>query len=102
MNKKVITRAGLIERLSKSHQLPPKLADEVVKNIMNSMITALIAKKRIEIRGFGSFDLKVCPSRKARNPKTGAVVYTEPSYTTHFKAGKILKDRLNPSDSRLK
>lgn len=50
---------------------------------------------RIEIRDFGVFEVKKTkPKPKARNPKTGEIIYVPARRKTHFKAGKILKEVL--------
>jgi integration host factor subunit beta len=50
---------------------------------------------RIEIRDFGVFEVKPTRAKpKARNPKTGEVIYVPPRRKTHFKPGKLLKDVL--------
>ncbi len=50
---------------------------------------------RIEIRDFGVFEVKKTkPKPKARNPRTGEVIYVPARRKTHFKAGKLLKDEL--------
>ncbi len=53
---------------------------------------------RIEIRDFGVFEVKrTKPKPKARNPKTGEIIYVPARRKTHFKAGKLLKEVLkNP------
>jgi integration host factor subunit beta len=50
---------------------------------------------RIEIRDFGVFEVKKTrPKPKARNPKTGEIIYVPARRKTHFKAGKLLKEIL--------
>ncbi|RMH65331.1 MAG: integration host factor subunit beta [Calditrichaeota bacterium] len=50
---------------------------------------------RIEIRDFGVFEVKKTKAKpKARNPRTGEIIYVPARRKTHFKAGKILKDEL--------
>ncbi|OVE80094.1 DNA-binding protein [bacterium I07] len=50
---------------------------------------------RIEIRDFGVFEVKKTkPKPKARNPKTGEIIYVPARRKTHFKPGKLLKDVL--------
>ncbi len=50
---------------------------------------------RIEIRDFGVFEVKKTkPKPKARNPKTGEIIYVPARRKTHFKAGKLLKEVL--------
>jgi integration host factor subunit beta len=66
-----------------------------VKLIIDYMENTLIENGRIEIRGFGSFQTKYMPSRKARNPKTGEQIMTKPRSKVSFKAGKHFNDILN-------
>ena len=66
-----------------------------VNQILSKMSEALCNNERIEIRGFGSFSFRYRPTRKARNPKTGETVITNPKYALHFKAGKELRERVN-------
>ena len=50
---------------------------------------------RIEIRDFGVFKVKISKAKpKARNPKTGKIIYVPARKKTHFKAGKLLKETL--------
>ena len=59
------------------------------------MADALAQGQRIEIRGFGGFDLHHRPPRSARNPKTGEAVQMPAKVALHFKPGKDMKDRVN-------
>jgi len=66
-----------------------------VKYILEHMTQALASGERIEIRGFGSFSLSHHPSRRGRNPKTGATVMLPERYVPHFRPGKELRERVN-------
>jgi integration host factor subunit beta len=68
--------------------------------ILGQMVNALIKGDRIEIRGFGSFDLHRRSPRLARNPKTGAAVNLPAKVVTHFKPGKEMKDRVNTARTK--
>jgi integration host factor subunit beta len=48
------------------------------------------------VRGFGCFCLNHRPPRNGRNPKTGAAVLVQAKYVPHFKAGKELRERVDP------
>jgi integration host factor subunit beta len=63
--------------------------------ILGQMANALAQGERIEIRGFGSFDLHRRPPRIARNPKTGEAVNLPAKVAIHFKPGKEMRDRVN-------
>ncbi len=63
--------------------------------IIEQIATALAHGERVEIRGFGSFNLRHRRSRLARNPKTGDAVTTQAKAVVHFKPGKDMKARVN-------
>ena len=68
----------------------------VVDAILDRIADALVAGDRVEIRGFGSFSVKERPARAGRNPKTGASVSVPAKGALVFKAGKEMRDRVNP------
>ncbi len=92
-----INRSDLMQQLASKYQLEPKDAELVVRVILETLSHALIQGERIEIRGFGSFELRFRPKRQARNPKTGQTVETLPKYSAHFKPGKEMRERVNES-----
>ena len=63
--------------------------------ILEQMADALAQGERIEIRGFGSFDLHRRPPRLARNPKTGEGINLPAKVAIHFKPGKEMKGRVD-------
>ena len=63
--------------------------------ILGLMTNALAQGERIEIRGFGGFDLHHRAPRIARNPKSGESVNLPAKVAVHFKPGKDMKDRVN-------
>ena len=72
-----------------------KDCDLCVRAILEYMVSSLVAGKRIEIRGFGSFAVNLRPARVGRNPKTGDSVLVPEKKVPHFKCGKDLKIKLN-------
>ena len=72
-----------------------KDCDLCVRAILGYMVSSLVAGKRIEIRGFGSFAVNRRPARVGRNPKTGDSVLVPEKKVPHFKCGKDLKLKLN-------
>jgi len=91
-----MTKSKLINLLAaKFSQLVHKDAELSVKSIIDMMSSSLKDKKRIEIRGFGSFGLNYRPPRIGRNPKTGEKVNVPEKIVPHFKAGKELRARVD-------
>ena len=93
-----MTRSELIilvaERLS---YLTHKDAEIIVDTIFYSMVDCLAQGERIEIRGFGSFAVKHRDPREGRNPRTGETVHIPAKRMPHFKIGKGLYERINPT-----
>lgn len=70
--------------------------EKIVNSILNEITSALAEGNRVELRGFGAFSVKNRPSRSGRNPRTGEAVEVEEKWVPFFKAGKELRERLNP------
>ena len=71
-----------------------KLINAVFESLREFMMEA-DPEIRIEIRDFGVFEVKTTkPKPKARNPRTGEIIYVPARRKTHFKAGKLLKSVL--------
>ena len=92
-----MTKSELIARLAErfGSQLVAKDAELAVKTILDEMADCLALGQRIEIRGFGSFDLNHRPARVGRNPKSGDKVEVPEKFIPHFKAGKELRERVD-------
>jgi len=66
-----------------------------VFTVLRKILSEADPEVRIEIRDFGVFEVKKTkPKPKARNPRTGEIIYVPARRKTHFKAGKLLKDVL--------
>lgn len=88
-----MTRSELILLLSK--RFPQLSQDDVacaVSDILGGIARTLEKRGRVEIRGFGSFQLNYRPPRFGRNPKTGEVVDVPAKWVPHFKPGKELRE----------
>jgi integration host factor subunit beta len=93
---KGMTKSGLIETVAEATPHISKRDTEIVVNtIFESMAQALKTGERIEIRGFGSFQVKIREAREGRNPKTGAPVHISAKRTPFFKVGKELKEMVD-------
>lgn len=96
-----MTKSELMARLAEvfvaenGNQLQSKDIEYSVKVLVDTMTRSLAKGQRIEIRGFGSFDLNYRPPRVGRNPKTGERVDVPAKYVPHFKPGKELRERVN-------
>ena len=89
-----MTKRDLAEKLSeRCEQLHLRDAELIVNTIFDTMTEALVNGKLIEIRGFGSFQVKQRNAREGRNPRSGKKVDVEAKRVPFFKVGKELKER---------
>jgi len=94
-----MTKSDLIDVLCETQKLPKGRAELLVHVIFDALEAALKRGERIEIRGFGSFELRDYRGYDGRNPRTGSAVSVRPKRLPFFKVGKELKERVN--DGRL-
>ena len=96
-----MTRSDLIAALAvRFPKLMAKDAEVSVKEILDAIGQSLARGDRVEIRGFGSFDLNHRPARTGRNPKTGEKVQVPAKYVPHFKSGKEMRERIDQKGSK--
>lgn len=88
-----MTRSELTNLLAERFpQLVRKDAEMAVAEIIGAISQSLIQRGRVEVRGFGVFELNHRPPRIGRNPMTGEAVSVPGKWVPHFKAGKELRE----------
>ncbi len=93
-----MNKSDLIEMLAKKlPNLASRDVEVIVNTVFDSMSDALERDERIEIRGFGSFEVRTRKPRIGRNPKTGMAVEVGERKVPFFKVGKELRERVNGS-----
>jgi integration host factor subunit beta len=90
-----MTKSDLIDVLCETQKVPKGRAELLVHVIFDSMEASLKRGERIEIRGFGSFEIRNYRPYEGRNPRTGVTVSVRPKRLPFFKVGKELKERVN-------
>lgn len=91
-----MTRSELIEKMLQNHSgMKAADAEKIVLVIFDEITKALARGQRVELRGFGVFSVRERGAHAGRNPRTGEFVHVYKKKTPFFKAGKLLKDRLN-------
>lgn len=88
-------KADIVNRVADVSDVPRVKAAEAVDTILEAMKAALSEGKRIELRGFGVFQVRDRKKGVGRNPKTGVEVAIEPGKTVRFKPGKELRNLSN-------
>lgn len=92
-----MTKAELIEEVSKVVEMTRKDSETIVETIFDSIVNSLHKGEKIEIRGFGSFRTRQRQPRVGRNPKTGSRVEVPSKRIPYFKPSKELRDIVNHS-----
>ena len=90
-----MNRAELIEKVAKSGGFSKKNAEKAVSCVLDSIFDALKDSDKVELLGFGSFDIRNREARMGRNSRTGQEVELPAGKVPVFMAGKALRDALN-------
>ena len=85
-------KSDLVERVMGATDLAKPKATDAVNALFEGMKEALLRGDRIELRGFGVFQVRDRKKGVGRNPKTGVEVAITPGRTVRFKPGKDLKN----------
>jgi len=93
-----MTKAELIEEVSKVVEMTRKDSETIVETIFDSIVNSLHKGEKIEIRGFGSFRTRQRQPRVGRNPKTGSRVEVPSKRIPYFKPSKELRDLVNSAN----
>ena len=91
-----MTRAELIINVAEKANLDRKVAERAVAATFDTIKLALIEGDKVQVLGFGTFENRTRAARKGRNPRTGEEIEIKTSKLPSFKAGKGLKDAVNP------
>ena len=93
-----VTKSDLIAELAASNpHLRQADVELIVEAVFGQITSALARGQRVELRGFGAFTVKQRKARTGRNPRTGEEVPVNEKTVPVFRAGNILRGRLNRS-----
>lgn len=87
-----LTKSDLVERVAEKSGLTKKDAGRAVDAFIETVTEALGEGQRVQIVGFGTFEVRERAARRGRNPQTGQEIEIAARKVPAFKAGKALKD----------
>ena len=90
-----MNKTQLIDAVAKAANLKKVDAEAAVNAVTGAITDALKAGEKVQLIGFGTFEVKERAARQGRNPKTGAKLKIAASKHPAFTAGKALKDSVN-------
>lgn len=89
-----MNKSELISVVAEKSGLTKKDTEKVVNAVFDSISEALANGDKVQVIGFGTFDVRARKEREGRNPATGAAIKIPASKVPVFKAGKALKDNI--------
>ena len=90
-----MNKTELVAAMAENAGLTKKDAEAALKAVIETVEAALKADDKVQIVGFGTFEVAERAAREGRNPQTGETMKIAASKSPKFKAGKALKDALN-------
>lgn len=90
-----MNKAELITSIAEKSGLTKKDAEKALKAFMESVEDSLTKEEKVQLVGFGTFEVRQRGERKGRNPKTLEEILIPASKVPVFKAGKELKDKVS-------
>ncbi|MBP5383681.1 MAG: HU family DNA-binding protein [Lachnospiraceae bacterium] len=90
-----MNKTELVEAMAKQTGLSKKNAEAALKAFTETVGKELKKGGKVQLVGFGTFEVSKRAAREGRNPQTGAVMKIKASKAPKFKAGKALKDLVN-------
>ncbi|MDI9241977.1 HU family DNA-binding protein [Fusibacillus kribbianus] len=90
-----MNKTELIAAVAEKAELSKKDAEKAVKALTEAVAEELKKGGKVQLVGFGTFEVSERAAREGRNPQTGAAMKIAASKMPKFKAGKALKDMIN-------
>jgi DNA-binding protein HU-beta len=87
-----LTKTELIDKVADKTKLTKKASGQAVDAIVAAISSSLAKGQKVQLVGFGSFEVKKREARKGRNPQTGSEIKIPARKVPVFRAGKALKD----------
>lgn len=91
-----MNKSELIDAIATTADLPKASAGRALDAVIDSITDSLKKGDQVSLVGFGTFAVKHRSARSGRNPQTGATIEIKATNVPGFKAGKALKDAVNP------
>ena len=90
-----MNKTDLVAAIAAKTELSKKASEQALNAFIESVTEELKAGKKVQLIGFGTFEVAKRAARKGRNPQTKKEITIKASNAPKFKAGKALKDAVN-------
>ena len=89
-----MTKKEIVKTISEEIGLTQLKTKEIVQKTFDAIVETLVEERRIELRNFGVFEVKLRKARQARNPRTGEKLWVPEKRIVTFKSGKEMEERI--------
>jgi nucleoid DNA-binding protein len=96
----IVTKKEIVKAISDELGLTQLTTKEIVQKTFDAIVETLVEDRRIELRNFGVFEVKMRAARKARNPRTGGQVEVPAKFVVTFKPGKEMEAKVRELEER--
>ena len=90
-----MTKAELIAQVAEKSELSKKDAEKAIAAVVSSVTDSLVAGDKVQLVGFGTFEVRDRKEKESKNPRTGEKIIVPAKKAPAFKPGKALKDAVN-------
>ena len=90
-----MNKSELVAAIAQNAELSKKDAENALTATINAISKALADGDKVQLVGFGTFDVRERAAREGKNPRTGEIITIAASKVPGFKAGRALKDLVN-------
>ncbi len=97
-----MNKTELITVVAQKTDLSKRDAERVVKTVFDTITEELAKGDKVQVNGFGTFEVRERQAREGRNPQNGESITIAASKSPAFKAGKQLKDKVNADKPKLR
>ena len=97
-----MNKTELIAAIAEKTELSKKDAEKALKAFTDVVADELKKGEKVQLVGFGTFEVSERAAREGRNPATGETIKIKKSVAPKFKAGKALKDSVNAGKAKKK
>ena len=89
-----MNKTELIAAVAEKAGISKKDADSAVNAVMDTIVEAVAKQDKVQLVGFGTFEVRERAARQGRNPHTGETIEIAAAKAPAFKPGKALKDAI--------
>ena len=90
-----MNKTELVAAIAENAELSKKDAEKALSATIAAITDAMVKGDKVQLVGFGTFEVRARDARKGKNPRTGEEITIAASKVPAFKAGKALKDTVN-------